>query len=93
MFSYFIVRGHSMEPSAKEGDFVFVWKLLYRPRRGDLVVVKDDGQAGFLLKKIKEIRDGALWLEGDNTQDSRDSRHFGWVPSTALVGRAFVIHR
>ncbi|MDP2637165.1 MAG: S26 family signal peptidase [bacterium] len=93
MFSYFIARGHSMEPSAKEGDFVFAWKLFYWPRKGDLVVVRDIAQGKFLLKKVREIKGDALWLEGENLADSYDSRQFGWVPKTALVGRAFVIHR
>ncbi|OHA68873.1 MAG: hypothetical protein A3B24_01955 [Candidatus Wildermuthbacteria bacterium RIFCSPLOWO2_01_FULL_48_16] len=93
MFSYFIARGHSMEPSAKEGDFVFTWKLFYRPQEGDLVVVRDIAQGKFLLKKVREIKGDALWLEGENLADSYDSRQLGWVPQTALVGRAFVIHR
>src|SRR6266508_2136109 len=36
------------------------------------------------------IRPGHYWMMGDNREDSADSRYFGQVPRSALVGRAFV---
>jgi signal peptidase I len=36
------------------------------------------------------IKPGHYWMMGDNREDSADSRYFGQVPRSALVGRAFV---
>eukprot|EP00543_Licmophora_paradoxa_P004408 CAMPEP_0202443510 /NCGR_PEP_ID=MMETSP1360-20130828/2740_1 /ASSEMBLY_ACC=CAM_ASM_000848 /TAXON_ID=515479 /ORGANISM="Licmophora paradoxa, Strain CCMP2313" /LENGTH=158 /DNA_ID=CAMNT_0049059203 /DNA_START=73 /DNA_END=549 /DNA_ORIENTATION=- len=33
------------------------------------------------------IPDGHIWLEGDNSWNSSDSRHYGTVPATLIVGR------
>jgi signal peptidase I len=37
-----------------------------------------------------KIKPGHYWMMGDNREDSADSRFFGQVPRSALVGRAFV---
>ena len=34
------------------------------------------------------IPDGQVWLMGDNRTDSKDSRYFGPVPRSDIVGRA-----
>lgn len=36
------------------------------------------------------IKPGHYWMMGDNREDSADSRFFGQVPRSALVGRAFM---
>ena len=33
----------------------------------------------------------AVWVMGDNRNDSKDSRYFGPIPESSIVGRAFVI--
>jgi signal peptidase I len=37
------------------------------------------------------IPDGMVFVMGDNRSDSLDSRCFGPIPESSLVGRAFVI--
>ncbi len=34
---------------------------------------------------------GDVWVMGDNRNDSKDSRYFGPIPESSIVGRAFVI--
>eukprot|EP00815_Leptocylindrus_aporus_P001572 CAMPEP_0116054554 /NCGR_PEP_ID=MMETSP0322-20121206/2871_1 /TAXON_ID=163516 /ORGANISM="Leptocylindrus danicus var. apora, Strain B651" /LENGTH=296 /DNA_ID=CAMNT_0003537969 /DNA_START=354 /DNA_END=1244 /DNA_ORIENTATION=- len=50
----------------------------YRPirnkRKSDLIVVPD----------------GHIWLEGDNTRNSNDSRHYGSVPASLIVGKVLL---
>ena len=102
MFAYFIVKGHSMspcggspvgrEPSVKEGDFVFAWKVLFPPRVGDLAVFRIPVSSELFLKRVTNIQDNRYWLEGENKTDSKDSRQLGWVPKEANLGKAYVIH-
>uniref|UniRef100_A0A0A9YKG0 Mitochondrial inner membrane protease subunit 1 n=1 Tax=Lygus hesperus TaxID=30085 RepID=A0A0A9YKG0_LYGHE len=47
-------------------------------RSGDLVLVK----TGFV-----EVPEGFVWLEGDNSLDSYDSRNYGPVPVEMVQGR------
>ena len=93
MFSWLLVRGHSMEPSAREGDFVFVWKLFFSPKKEDMVVFRSPVSNELFLKRVTKIRQDSCWVQGDNALDSQDSRQFGWVPKTAILGKAYVIHR
>jgi signal peptidase I len=66
------------------------------PDRGDLVAVRVPARAeavcgvpagSVLIKRIVRIQDGRYFLEGDNRPASCDSRQWGAVPQSALVGR------
>ena len=52
MISYFKVRGQSMEPLCREGDFVLLDRLSYlifRPRSGDVVVLSHPQEDRLIL--------------------------------------------
>lgn len=36
------------------------------------------------------VPQGSVWVMGDNRPDSKDSRYFGPIPESTIVGRAFV---
>ena len=42
----------------------------------------------FLL--LLQVPTGHVWLQGDNTLNSTDSRHYGPVPYALLEGRVFL---
>ena len=96
----YAVEGHSMEPAYRAGDHVLVNRLAYRrgtPGPGDVVVLRDPERAGhYLLKRVASLPShepsvpGAVYVRGDNDADSRDSRRFGPVPRSAIVGRAWL---
>jgi nickel-type superoxide dismutase maturation protease len=78
----------SMAPALRPGDRLIVnrWS---RPRRGDIVVVRDPEYPKRLL--VKRLADrtsqGDYVLHADNPNVGRDSRHFGALPPTLMVGK------
>lgn len=38
-----------------------------------------------------KIPEGSIWVMGDNRPNSKDSRYFGPIPESKIVGRAFVV--
>ena len=74
-----------------DGDEVLVDARAYRrapPAVGDVVVIQHPHQGDVVaIKRVAELRDGALWLLGDNPAGSSDSRTYGAVPLSRLRGR------
>lgn len=82
------VDGHSMAPALQAGDRVVVVRGL-APRAGDVVAVPDPRRPSRLLvKRVRSVgADAGLELAGDNARASTDSRAFGAVASSEVVGR------
>lgn len=84
--------GTSMLPTLEPGDRLLAagWGRL---RPGDLVVVADPCSVGGpVVKRVRwQGRDGdgrpAVWVEGDNGAASTDSRSWGTIPLTGVLGR------
>jgi signal peptidase I len=97
--SRYIVDGPSMEPAYRNGDRLLVNRLAYirhAPSTGDVVVLRDPrDRSRLLLKRVAPPPDGTalqpntLYVLGDNAAESRDSREFGAVPRSLIVGRAW----
>ena len=43
-----------------------------------------------MLLLLVQVPTGHVWLQGDNTLNSTDSRHYGPVPYALLEGRVFL---
>ncbi len=97
------VVGGSMAPALLPGDRLVVlgphrsgssgshWPW---PRSGQVVAVRDPGQPGrILVKRVTDVRrsEGTFAVEGDARHASTDSRAFGPLPRSALVG--WVVYR
>ncbi|CAB9507951.1 membrane protease subunit 1 [Seminavis robusta] len=41
-------------------------------------------------KRLKKVPDGHVWLEGDNSMNSNDSRNYGTVPASMILGRVIL---
>lgn len=86
--SRFTVYGNSMLPTLKPGQdvLVFNWAYLFsQPKIGDMVVIKHDGRK--MIKRVQNISDQELFVEGDNKKESTDSRNFGPIDKSEIVGK------
>lgn len=79
------VAGNSMEPNLRPGQLVVGRGLFLNLRRYDVVIVRQNGLEK--VKRITQIKDRMLFLEGDNPAQSTDSRHFGWIPMSDVVAK------
>ena len=90
--SRFRVEGESMLPTYAEGDQVLVnphaWKH-NSPEPKEIVLLEHPGEPGFyLIKRISHIdQQGRFFVVGDNPSQSTDSRDFGPVAATCLLGK------
>ncbi|MDQ3709590.1 MAG: S26 family signal peptidase [Actinomycetota bacterium] len=96
------VEGLSMAPALLPGDRLLV-RPARRPRRGDLVVIRDPSEPNrWVIKRVaaspgeqvvaagRALSAGAgLVVLGDNGAHSTDSRHYGAVPLRAVHGRVW----
>jgi nickel-type superoxide dismutase maturation protease len=81
------VTGPSMEPTVREGDWLLVRQLRRRPRVGELVIAADPREpARLLVKRVTAVVGDLVTVMGDRPDRSTDSREFGPIPSSAIVG-------
>jgi len=86
-FKRVMVIGDSMLPTFRPGDRLLVGPTV-RIRPGQVVAVIDPRPPGRLLvKRVRAVRTGWVDVRGDNDAASTDSRRFGSVPRSSLVGR------
>ena len=82
-----VIEGWSMEPTLTPGDRL----LVVRSRSvhaGDVVAVRDPRERGrVLVKRVSAVLENEVVVRGDNPEVSTDSRSFGPVPSSAVLGR------
>ncbi len=69
------VEGESMQPTFKPGDLL-LGSALVTPKVGHPVVLK---RQPLSIKRIKKLNAQGVWLEGDNSSQSSDSRQYGYV--------------
>jgi hypothetical protein len=79
------ITGDSMLPLYKPGHIAVVVPHKEPVKIGDVVMVNHGG-----LQKIKRItasKDSRVFVEGDNQAYSTDSRAFGWLHQSAVLGK------
>lgn len=80
------VKGRSMLPEFREGDYLIVNRL-GKLKKGDAVVLKHPKTNELILKRISWIKDEKYYVLGDNKKQSTDSRSFGYVERQMIVGK------
>jgi nickel-type superoxide dismutase maturation protease len=96
------VRGPSMIPTLVPGGRLLVDRLAYRrdrPKIGDIVLAAPRQLPGVkVIKRVAAAPTGQTlardeyWLLGDNPQASTDSKEFGPVKRSDLLGRAWILY-
>jgi signal peptidase I len=94
-----------MEPTLRAGDWALALRVTPRRLRPGLVVVaRPPSRPGLeVVKRIaagpgdlaldgRVLGPGEWFLAGDRPEASTDSRHFGPVPPSAIVGRVVLVY-
>ena len=90
-----------MEPTLQDSSMIIVDKFFYKYfglKRGDVIIAQsmmnpsmDICKRVILmegdLKETNRIPKNHLWIEGDNKNNSYDSRHHGPIPLCLVKGR------
>jgi signal peptidase I len=84
------VRGSSLWPDFREGDYVLAAGVPFPVRKikaGDVIVFRQPGY-GTLIKRVERVLDNGQSFVVRGTQIySSDSRNFGPVPRTHVSGK------
>lgn len=99
-FPLAIVKGRSMLPTYKDGDVLLTTRLFNRNKLkiGQVYVYKrvneDDGQEHLVVKRLTDVisypllgLENQCYFEGDNPEESYDSRQYGFINAEQIVSR------
>ncbi len=104
VFSFVRVEGQSMEPTLQTHNYLFVFRLGYTPKNGDVVVFKPVGNPKkYYIKRViategqeVNIEDGRVYVDGellseDYTQGRTYNVYNAEFPQTVPEGSVFVL--
>jgi len=92
-FKIFRVKDLSMEPTIRHGNYVFVYRWARDHKEGNIIVLKHPVSGIHIIKRIDSMDNDRVFVTGDNKDSSEDSRHFGSVYKSNIVGRVIRITR
>ncbi len=75
-----------MLPTLVPNDVVMVSRRL--PRAGQMALADIEGRQ--VVKRVEKIERGRYYLVGDNPDESTDSRHYGAVKKSAILGTIMI---
>lgn len=85
MFILRRVLGHSMVPALPPRTLVIGLKSHGKLLPGDIVIIHHEDKEK--IKRIDQIKDDQIYLLGDHSETSTDSRHFGWLNRDVVIAR------
>lgn len=77
-----------MLPTLKHNQDVLCFNWAYafsKPKIGDIVVINHNGLD--MVKRIQKIHDREIIVKGDNKDQSTDSRNFGPIKRSEILGQ------
>lgn len=82
------VVGDSMLPTLKPGQIVVAIRLTQRLKPGQVIIFERQGREQ--IKRIAQLRDGRVYVLGDNPGRSTDSRTIGWIAHADVRARVLM---
>ena len=93
----YTMRADDMSPTIENGDKVVIYKRAYRntsPSVGDIValVLPENKEKMYVGRIARKNKDNSYYVSSDN-KTGRDSRVWGNIPRTDIIGEAVLIYR
>lgn len=76
-----------MSPVLRSGDVVVFRRRL--PRTGAIALARHGGKE--VIKRVTRIEGDGYYLVGDNSHESTDSRHYGFINKSDILGTIMII--
>lgn len=88
-----IERGKRKAKVYNRGDVVILYSPVNNQKRVCKRIIAIENDRIYLNRPnvFVQIPERSVWVEGDNKEDSYDSRNYGSVPINMLIGRAFFL--
>ena len=98
------VRGDSMSPNYNDGDWLLFRLLPAKSKANELVgkvvLIQRHSEVGTDFLQVKRVtkvhndtNETEIWVEGDNKEKSTDSRSWGALDSSEVIGRLLLRYR
>ena len=86
-----LVDGESMSPTLLPGESLLVQDDFYKihpPQVGDIILLQHPMRPELIMvKRIHKIQSMEIFVLGDNPSQSTDSRKFGPIQNTNILGK------
>ena len=98
-FRSIAVSGNSMNPTYKDGDWLLFKQVKVGASNlqglaGKIVVIERESYPGIhFIKRVMRADQSGVWVEGDNKESSTDSRQWGAITPTEIVGVVLLRYR
>ena len=81
------INGVSMMSTLKHGQFFILDKMSKEPIVNNIYILYPNGSTTPVIKRlITYLPSGSCWFEGDNKDDSVDSRFYGFLSKEDIFG-------
>jgi nickel-type superoxide dismutase maturation protease len=82
-----------MSPTLRPGSVVLVLRYFsfFKPHIGDIIACKSPRNKKIIIKRITKIKNNQYFVQGDNKAASTDSRDFGMLIITKIVGKVIYV--
>jgi phage repressor protein C with HTH and peptisase S24 domain len=79
------IVGDSMLPTLRAGSIIVASGLARKIQTDDIIIIRHEGAEK--VKRVINVNIDKIYIEGDNKLRSTDSRHFGWLNSSDILGK------